>query len=68
MTIYVNDKHNHTESYELTLSVHDQDELSPEGAVWCVKVGDEKRYFEASINEEVWTLVDMAVHCYDETI
>lgn len=68
MNLLANDKHNHTKNYELTLSVHDQDELSSENAVWCVKVGDEKRYFEASINEEVWTLVDKAVHCYDETV
>jgi hypothetical protein len=68
MNILVNDTHNHTESYELMLWVHDQDETTAEDAVWCVKVGDEKRYFEASINEEVWILVDLAVHCYDETI
>jgi hypothetical protein len=59
--IQFNDKKNTT--HELSLSVHD----SGEGwNVWLAEVEGDTRYFEAADDLEVWDLIDLAVHCYDE--
>jgi hypothetical protein len=57
-----------TRSYEISLWVYDyQEDQTSDIVVWGALLSDDdRRYFEASIDEPVWSLLDMAVHCYDE--
>lgn len=59
--IQFNDRKNAT--HELLLSVHDS---GPGWNVWLATVEGDTRYFEAADDLEVWDLIDLAVHCYDE--
>jgi hypothetical protein len=51
--------------HNVTMWVHDYDPQGDGSAVWAAKNLSDVRYFEASIDEEAWALVDLAVHCYE---
>lgn len=59
--LFINRKN---KTHQLTLRVYDEDD---DGfVVWRAEMDDEIRFVEGHRDEDSWTLVDKAVHAYDE--
>jgi hypothetical protein len=59
--IFANNKQNKTRQLEVQLFDSDADG----SAVWQVSCGEDVRYIEGSLSDEIWEIVDRAANAYE---
>lgn len=51
-------------THQIQLSLYDE---APNGAcVWQANTGDEVRFVEGHVDDEIWVILNRVVHAYDE--
>ena len=49
---------------QLQIELHDYDAAGH--AVWLVSIGDEIRYIEGDIADDIWVIIEKAIRAYDD--